>query len=1277
MLQIRKFSFIIFLFLLFLFPFFTSGQNQHIIAFGSSWKYLDNGSDPGPDWITGSFNENNWKEGTGKFGYGINDAATSIQYGNSKKKEFITSYFRKTLHISDSFASFNANLMIDDGAVIYVNGVEVYRYNMPSDNINYTTTAISDVKDDGSISHPFSIDANLIQVGGLNTIAVEVHQQRANSPDMAFDLELIGNTISSPPTATQYTLAINASSGGSVSKSPDQASYASGTSVTLTATPASGYQFTGWGGDASGTQNPLTLAMNANKSISANFSPVPTQQGQRVTGFTLVDAHTEQDLWALTDGATISLAELENLKLNVRAGTSPATVGSVRFELSGTQSKTYTDSQPPYALHGDDGSGNYYYGNWNPPPVGSYTLKATPYSEAKARGTAGMPLTIAFTVVEQSGAPNDQTPPYVVSINRQDPTATTTSADYLTFRVTFSEKVIGVDPTDFLVIGSPSSIVNNIAHLIESDLAYDVTVAVTSGEGTLRLELKESGTNIQDLANNSISGGHTNGQEYLIQTDLLRPLTNYTFFPYMSSWKYLDDGSNQTTLWQNLTYDDGYWETGYGEFGYGEGDEKTIIKFGPDTDNKFITTYFRKVFTIVDASSFDYYTANLKIGDGAIIYVNGIEVYRKNMPERGVLYNTLASSNGNSVDSFNINSDIFSTGANVVAVEIHQSSINGSDISFDMQLNGKVGVQPILLKRGPYLQAGSKTGITIRWRTDVETDSKIEVGTAYGNYIKAALNSELTTEHEVRIDNLIPNTKYYYRIGDSNQVLQEGYNNYFITAPPDTIKRKIRIAVFGDSGRDSDNNRTGSLNSYYNYTGNNPAEILLLLGDNAYVNGTDDDYQREFFDPFNNMLKNHVLFPTPGNHDYGAILKTSRNEAGYYGSFTMPTAGESGGVPSGSKAFYSFDWGDIHFISLDSYGEELIDNTKLYDTLGIQVKWLKNDLENNTKNWIVVYFHHPPYSMGSHNSDTESHLIKIRENLVPILERYRVDLVLNGHSHNYERSYLLNNYYGNEASFNLNIHTKSNSSAFYNGSNNSCAYVTTSSDNQDQGITYVVAGSGGASGSVQPGYPHNALPFAINDGGMLYLEIEDNRLDGKMLRKNGTIFDNFTIMKDVNQVRHKSIASGSAAVLKASWIGTYSWSTGETTRSITVNPLNTTTYYVSDIYNCITDTFNVSVNTSVSSTQNDIFSSLRETNIEINSPEIYPTIVKQGLQVKVNTNTIDVSKILVLDITGRVVYTTTFTNNTSLETARLPTGMYIINLLWNNQLIKRKIVITE
>lgn len=118
-----------------------------------------------------------------------------------------------------------------------------------------------------------------------------------------------------------------------------------------------------------------------------------------ITGFKLVNAATEKDVLTITNGQTISLSDLDLSKVNIRVTTS-VDAGSVKFELTGPQSKTYTDNKSPFALHGDNGYGNFYYGTWYPPATGTYTLKATPYTSDYAKGDVGASQTIKFTIVD-------------------------------------------------------------------------------------------------------------------------------------------------------------------------------------------------------------------------------------------------------------------------------------------------------------------------------------------------------------------------------------------------------------------------------------------------------------------------------------------------------------------------------------------------------------------------------------------------------------------------------------------------------------------------------------------------------------------------------------------------------------------------------------------------------------------------------------------------------------------------------------------------------------
>src|SRR5262249_35663081 len=137
-----------------------------------------------------------------------------------------------------------------------------------------------------------------------------------------------------------------------------------------------------------------------------------------------------------------------------------------------------------------------------------------------------------------------------------------------------------------------------------------------------------------------------------------------------------------------------------------------------------------------------------------------------------------------------------------------------------------------------------------------------------------------------------------------------------------------------------------------------------------------------------------------GNHDIN----------NYFDVFTLPSNGQAGGVASGTEAYYSFDYANVHFICLNSFDVDL-------SVGGPMLTWLQSDIASTTQRWIIAYWHHPPYSKGSHDSDIDFELTEMRQNAGPILEAGGVDLVLTGHSHSYERSFLIDGHYGRSDTF--------------------------------------------------------------------------------------------------------------------------------------------------------------------------------------------------------------------------------------------------------------------
>ncbi|SVC95030.1 uncharacterized protein METZ01_LOCUS347884, partial [marine metagenome] len=268
--------------------------------------------------------------------------------------------------------------------------------------------------------------------------------------------------------------------------------------------------------------------------------------------------------------------------------------------------------------------------------------------------------------------------------------------------------------------------------------------------------------------------------------------------------------------------------------------------------------------------------------------------------------------------------------------------------------------------RGPYLQIGNPHSIIIRWRTDIDTNSRVRYGIDSTSLDQRVDSLSITTEHEVTLTGLLPNTKYYYSVETMNEILSTGYNNYFITAPLTGTKKKTRIWILGDSGTANDN-AASVRDAYYNLSEDIHTDLWVMLGDNAYSNGTDAEYQSAVFNMYPNMLKKSVLWPAFGNHDgYSA---NSDNQTGiFYDIFTLPTNAEAGGIASGTEAYYSFDYANIHFICLNSHD---IDRS----VKGKMCSWLQDDLYDTNQEWVIAYWHHPAYTKGSHDSDTESQLI--------------------------------------------------------------------------------------------------------------------------------------------------------------------------------------------------------------------------------------------------------------------------------------------------------------
>jgi hypothetical protein len=358
-----------------------------------------------------------------------------------------------------------------------------------------------------------------------------------------------------------------------------------------------------------------------------------------------------------------------------------------------------------------------------------------------------------------------------------------------------------------------------------------------------------------------------------------------------------------------------------------------------------------------------------------------------------------------------------------------------------------------------------------------------------------------TTEHEIALAGLAPGTSYYYAIGTTSERLEgDDAAHTFVTAPAPGAARRVRLWVIGDSGTGSAG-AAAVRDAYAAYAGGGATDLWLMLGDNAYNSGTDTEYQTAVFEMYPDLLRRSVLWPTRGNHDL--VYAGEAND--YYDIFSLPPAAQSGGVPSGTEAYYSFDYANVHFVCLDSEGSDRSPG-------GPMLTWLAADLAATDLDWVIAFWHHPPYTKGSHDSDNDldsgGRMRDMRANALPILEAGGVDLVLTGHSHSYERSCLLDGHYGPSAT--LAPAMKLDPGDGRDGGTG--AYHKPSPQQAPhQGAVYAVAGS---SGQISGGaLDHPAMVVSLNELGSLVLDVDGLRLEARFLDDAGAVRDSFTMIK--------------------------------------------------------------------------------------------------------------------------------------------------------------------
>lgn len=306
------------------------------------------------------------------------------------------------------------------------------------------------------------------------------------------------------------------------------------------------------------------------------------------------------------------------------------------------------------------------------------------------------------------------------------------------------------------------------------------------------------------------------------------------------------------------------------------------------------------------------------------------------------------------------------------------------------------------LRRWPYLQNVTSDSARVMFTTTRQDGegvvrywrkgSAARSSTASGVHFDRRETEDLEDyeQYDIGLENLEPDTDYCYEIYvDSERVAGGLWLHTGWTDPT----RAFDLLVLGDSG-------TGSYEWQYPLRDRiitEDADALIHVGDLGYDYQEDPKIkpatyvalERLFFQAYAQLLHRMPVYPALGNHEEYADEATP-----YLSMFSFPPSTQG----SDAGRYYSFDLGNMHVVSLDSNPELLGKGGRRRDML----QWLEEDLEDSDHDWLVFFFHHPPFL--THDKEKKQGDQLVRERLVPLLQEYDVDFVLMGHDHRYERT---------------------------------------------------------------------------------------------------------------------------------------------------------------------------------------------------------------------------------------------------------------------------------
>jgi len=367
----------------------------------------------------------------------------------------------------------------------------------------------------------------------------------------------------------------------------------------------------------------------------------------------------------------------------------------------------------------------------------------------------------------------------------------------------------------------------------------------------------------------------------------------------------------------------------------------------------------------------------------------------------------------------------------------------------------------------PYLGQTTPSSVVVSWATDGSGAAEVRysLDQSYGNVVLAASRIYAGDHwHSATIEGLAPGMTYRYKVFIDGDDLTPWSEVTFTTAP-ETPTSLFTFMALGDSRPSTAGSppSQGALDVAAEME-RHAFDLALHTGDivnsGGICSGEDSawsQYVRAYFDLYRDRISEIPFYPCLGNHE---LSGGGCGYQSYRDVYHLPQ-----NAPSGAgEAYYAFDWGNAHFVALDT--------NQSYEVGSVQHDWLLADLQAASQPWRVVSFHHPAYSSGAHGSTPG-----VQAHLVPVFETYGVDVVFSGHDHHYERTCPV--------------------------LNGACATI------QEGGVVYYVTGGGGA-----PLHPVGTDWFTAYGDSLnhfLRVTVQECRLRMEAIGTDGAIFDTYEI----------------------------------------------------------------------------------------------------------------------------------------------------------------------